>query len=127
MISEIKDYIEPQKSAVLVIDMQNDFCHPQGHFGKQQLNLLHTQEMGPTLNKFVETARKLDVTIFHIRSFMDEKFLSRPMIARKKELGRENDICCEGSWESEFFEISPAGNEIVLTKHAYSGFIGTDL
>lgn len=127
MISGIKEYIQPKKSAVLVIDMQNDFCHPQGHFGKQQLNLLHVQEMVPTLNRFVGTARKLGVTIFHIRSFMDEKFLSRPMIARKKELGRENDICCEGSWGSEFYEIFPAGNEIVLTKHAYSAFIGTDL
>ena len=127
MISEIKDYLEPKKSAVLVVDIQNDFCHPQGHFGKRQLNLLYVHEMVPILKRFVNTARKLGVTIFHIRSFLDEKFLSPPMLARNKELGRKNEICCEGSWGAEFYEILPAENEIVMTKHAYSAFIGTDL
>ena len=44
MISRIKEDLQPKKSAVLVIDMQNDFCHRQGHFGKQKLNLLHVRE-----------------------------------------------------------------------------------
>jgi nicotinamidase-related amidase len=29
MNTSIEEYLKPQGSAVLVIDMQNDFCHPQ--------------------------------------------------------------------------------------------------
>ncbi len=127
MAHDIEAYLEPKKSAVLVIDMQNDFCHPEGSFGKRGLNLLPAHEMVPILERFVNTARSLGATIVHVRSFLDEKFLSPSMVARNRPLGREEGICLEGSWGSEFYQIIPAGNDLVLTKHAYSAFIGTDL
>ena len=127
MISEIEGYAEPNKSAVLVIDMQNDFCHPQGHFGKRNLNLLPVHEMIPSLKRFVDAARNLGVTIVHVRSFMDEKLLPPSMIARNKALGREKGICLAGSWGAEFYQILPAGNDMILTKHTYSAFVNTDL
>jgi ureidoacrylate peracid hydrolase len=127
MAQGIEAYLEPKKSAVLVIDMQNDFCHPEGAFGKWGLNLQAVQEMVPLFKKFVDTARSLGVAVIHVRSFHDEKFLSPPMLARNRQLGRERGICPEGGWGSEFYEITPAGNEMVLTKHSYSAFIGTDL
>jgi ureidoacrylate peracid hydrolase len=49
------------------------------------------------------------------------------MVARNRQLVREEGICLEGRWGSEFHQIIPAGNDLVLTKHAYSAFIGTDL
>jgi ureidoacrylate peracid hydrolase len=127
MAQDIGPYLEPKKSAVLVIDMQNDFCHPEGSFGKMGLNLLSVHEMVPVLARFVDTTRSLGVAIVHVRSFHDEKFLSPSMLARNRQLGRERGICPEGGWGSEFYQINPARNEMVLTKHAFSAFIGTDL
>ncbi|MDP6178741.1 MAG: isochorismatase family cysteine hydrolase [Desulfatiglandales bacterium] len=127
MIFGIKDYMEPQKSAVLVIDMQNDFCHPEGAFGKRGLNLSVIQGMAPRLRQFVETAREQGVAAVHVKTYMDEKFLSPAAIARNKELGRGKGICLQGSWGAEFFEILPAEDEMVITKHTYSAFIDTDL
>jgi ureidoacrylate peracid hydrolase len=127
MITGIEEHLKPQKSAILVIDMQNDFCHPQGHFGKQDFDLSHILEMVPCLNWFVETARKQGVMIIHVRSFLDEESLTPPMIARNKQLGRQKGICLRGSWGAEFCQIFPAKNDVVLTKHAYSAFIGTNL
>ena len=127
MISGIKEYTDPNRSAVLVIDMQNDFCHPEGYFAKQHCDLIPIHEMLPFLQRYLEGARKLGVTIVHVKSYLDEKFLSPPMIARNKQFGRINGICRKGTWGSEFYGIFPVGNEIVLTKHAYSAFIDTDL
>lgn len=124
---DIEKYIEPQKSAIIVIDMQNDFCHPQGHFGKKNFDLTFINEMVPRLKWFVDTARNLGLVIFHIKSYLDEEFLTPPMIARNKQLGRERGICLKGSWGAEFYQILPAENDRVVTKHAYSAFIGTDL
>jgi ureidoacrylate peracid hydrolase len=127
MNTSIEEYLKPQESAVLVIDMQNDFCHPQGHFGKQNLNLTYTHEMIPRLKWLVDKGRNRGVMIFHVRSYMDEKFLAPPMIARNKQLGRQKGICLKESWGAEFYEILPAENDVVLTKHAYSAFVGTNL
>jgi len=126
-VQDIGTYLEPKKSAVLIIDMQNDFCHPEGAFGKSGLNLATVHQMIPVLKRFVDRARSLGVEIVHVRSFHDEKYLSPPMRARNRQLGRERGICPEGGWGSEFYEIIPAENELVVTKHTYSAFIGTDL
>lgn len=127
MAQDIGAYLEPKKSAVLVVDMQNDFCHPEGAFGKRGLNLQPAQEMVPGLARFIDAARSLDVAIVHIRSFMDEKFLPPSVRARNRQLGRNESICPEGGWGSEFYEVKPAQHEMVVTKHVYSAFIGTDL
>ena len=57
MITGIEKYMGPEKSAVLVIDMQNDFCHPQGFWGKENLNLAAMDEMVLRLKGFVGEAR----------------------------------------------------------------------
>jgi ureidoacrylate peracid hydrolase len=127
MAHDVSAYLEPTKSALLVIDMQNDFCHPEGSFGKRGMNLLPCHEIVQVLAQFIDNARSLGVAIVHVRSFFDEKFLSPSMLARNRQLGREKAICPEGGWGSEFYEIVPATNEMVVTKHAFSAFIGTDL
>ena len=75
----------------------------------------------------MDSAREYGVVIVHIRSYLDEKFLTPPAIARNKQLGRDKGICLEGSWGAEFCEILPAEADTVVTKHTYSAFINTDL
>jgi ureidoacrylate peracid hydrolase len=126
MAQDIGTYLDPKRSAVLVIDMQNDFCHPEGAFGKTSFNLLSVYKMVPILARFVDATRSLGVAVVHVRSLLDEKFLSPSMLARNRQLGREEGICPEGNWGSEFYQIHPSANEMVVTKHAFSAFIGTD-
>lgn len=126
-MSDTEKYMEPQYSAILVIDMQNDFCHEQGEFGKSGQSLSAIHDMAGRLGKFVDFAREHGVAIVHVRSYLDEKFLTAPAIARNKQLGRDKGICLEGSWGAEFFEILPAKVDTIVTKHTYSAFIDTDL
>lgn len=127
MMSDTEEYMAPQNSAILVIDMQNDFCHKQGEFGKSGQSLSAIHDMTGRLDKFVDSAREHGVVIVHVRSYLDEKFLTPPAIARNKHLGRDKGICLEGSWGAEFCEILPTKADTVVTKHTYSAFIGTDL
>jgi hypothetical protein len=34
LLTTLEDLVKPEHSAVVVIDMQNDFCHEDGFFGK---------------------------------------------------------------------------------------------
>jgi ureidoacrylate peracid hydrolase len=127
MMSNADKYMVPQNSAILVIDMQNDFCHKQGEFGKSGQSLSAIHDMAERLGNFVDSAREHGVVIIHVRSYLDEKFLTPPAIARNKQLGRDKGICLEGTWGAEFCGILPTKADEVVTKHTYSAFIGTDL
>lgn len=127
MIKGIENYLNPKKSAILVIDIQNDFCHSKGHFGKNKFNLSYIHNTIPRIQNFVKKSRSLGVKIIHIRSFMDQKFLSPSMRVRNTLLGRQKGICLKGSWGAKFYKIIPEKKDIILTKHTYSAFIGTGL
>jgi ureidoacrylate peracid hydrolase len=127
MVPNIEEYIIPSRSAVLVIDMQNDFCHNEGVFGKGGQNLSAIQDMAGRLGKFVDEARKLGILPVHVMSHLDDAFLPPPAVARNRQLGRDKGICLKGSWGAEFYKILPADADTLVTKHAYSAFVDTDL
>ncbi|RJR30603.1 MAG: cysteine hydrolase [Desulfobacteraceae bacterium] len=127
MVPGIEEHLHSFRSAVLVIDMQNDFCHGDGAFGRAGQDLSPLQRVAAPLGKFVDEARNLGVWPVHVRSYMDERLLLPPAVARNRQLGRERGICLQGSWGAEFYQILPAKGDNVVTKHSYSGFIDTDL
>ena len=127
MVPDIEEYLAPLRSAVLVIDMQNDFCHTEGAFAKGGQDLSAVHEMAGPLGKFVDGARKLGVLPVHVRSHHDHEFLPPSALARNRQLGRDKGICLKGSWGAEFYEVFPAETDMIVTKHTYSAFIGTDL
>lgn len=45
----LAEQVDPKVAALLVIDMQNDFCHPKGVSGQRGRQLGMTAEMAPRL------------------------------------------------------------------------------
>ena len=43
------DVIDPKKTAMIVVDMQNDFCHRDGIAGKRGRDMAFVQDMIPRL------------------------------------------------------------------------------
>ena len=52
----LSEQVDPKVAALLVIDMQNDFCHPQGVSGKRGRQQTMTIEMAPRLEAFIKDA-----------------------------------------------------------------------
>ncbi|MCG2886860.1 MAG: cysteine hydrolase [Vulcanisaeta sp.] len=113
---EIKEEVvlDPSKTAVLVIDMQNDFVKPNG-----KLYVPTAQETIPAIRKLLEKARNANVPIIYTQ---DWHFKNDP------EFRIWGEHCVANTWGAEIIdELKPAPDDIVIRKRRYDAFFGTDL
>ena len=54
-------------------------------------------------------------------------YVSETQNARRKRMGWDIPYCRPGTWGAEFCKVAPQPGEIVVTKHRYDAFYGTDL
>ena len=113
-------------AALVVIDVQNDFCADGGVFAKAGCDLTHVQRALPRLQDFVEAAREL-MPVILVRSDYDDAFVSESMRRRRRLKGAPDGHCQPGTWGAELCGLAPAAGDHVVVKHRFSAFVGTDL
>jgi len=59
--------IDPNLTALLVIDMQNGFAAPEGTLGKAGFNISMTRGIIPNIQQLVEAAHAASVRVFWSR------------------------------------------------------------
>jgi ureidoacrylate peracid hydrolase len=129
MLKTLAQKIDPKHAALLIVDMQNDFCHSDGFSGKAGREMASRQAMAPRLANLLDEARRHQVRVVFIRQVNTDYVLSEVALEQKRRQAKVGDqiICREGSWGADFFAVSPLPGEPVINKHRYSAFIDTDL
>lgn len=122
-------HLDPKNTWLLVIDVQNDYCHDRGAFGQMEIPLQSIQSMVPRLVSFIEEARQAGVTVLFIRTQHSDWTNSPIWLTRRLRRGTEKmvPVCVEGSWGTEFYQVQPTPADRVVIKHRYSAFMDTDL
>lgn len=120
--SEIQ--LHPGQTALLVIDIQNDFCAKGGYLNRvYNHDVSFAQPIADNINALVATARAAGVAIIWIRSHYDPKYLANASITKRRDEG----CCLEGTWGADFFSVRPQQGDLIITKHSFSGFHATVL
>jgi ureidoacrylate peracid hydrolase len=115
-------------TALIVVDVQNDFCHNQGVFSKyKSATLDHVEQAVSNLSALIEKCRKFDLPIIFIRTTHSDWTNSPSWLKRMEGAGKKMRICAPDSWGSNFYNVAPKEGDCIVTKHRYSAFIGTDL
>ena len=123
----LSEQADPKVAALLVIDMQNDFCHPQGISGKRGRQLTMSIEMAPRLEAFIKQCRHACMPVIFVKT-IHYPWTDSPSWVRRLDKDSGDSVCRPGTWGAEFYAgIQPEEGEIVITKHRYSAFLGTDL
>ena len=121
----------PGATALVVVDVQNDFCHPDGVMGTAGNDVSAAVEMVPRLKALIDDARAAGVLVVFIQTTHDETVDSPVWLSRRgplvEELGDARVNCRTGSWGAEFYGVAPQAGDRVVIKHRYSAFAGTDL
>jgi ureidoacrylate peracid hydrolase len=131
---DLEQLVDPRHAALIVVDMQNDFCDSNGALARSGADPRLIQSMAPKLLRLLERARGLGLPIIHVRTEHSQWTDSEAWLGRHH--GRQRTVCYPGSWGGDYYpgfeprtdaDRKPGSHELVVTKHRYSGFVGTDL
>ncbi len=117
----------PGRTALVAVDVQNDFCSPEGVFGKRGFDMSHAEKSVDRLLPFIAQCRKWGMPIVFVRTIHSNWTDSDSWLARLAGAGKEMPICRPNTWGAEFYRVAPEPNDFITTKHRFSGFVGTDL
>lgn len=129
-VLDFAERVDPATTALVVIDVQNDFCHPDGVFGRTGHDLSMMPAMAERTRALVEGARAAGMLIAWVRATYDEAETSATLSESYHRRGFDDSMCLEGSWGADWYGgVAPvaAPNEVVLTKHRFSAFWDTPL
>jgi ureidoacrylate peracid hydrolase len=112
-------------AALLVVDVQNDFCHPDGLFGRRGSDLSAIHSALDRLERLLPHARQVGVPVIFIKLVHDAMTNSDAWIGRSEQ--RRADACIYGTWGAELYRLQPIAGDAVVIKRRYSPFVGTDL
>jgi ureidoacrylate peracid hydrolase len=134
MLSTLTDKVRPAHCALLVVDVQNDFCAEGGAMHREGRDLSLVQAMIPRLSLLVDAARAAGVKCVWIRNvyntgpnwYLSEVWLEQ---ARRRRNGAyvQFPVCEPDEWNGDFYQIRPRPEDVIVTKHRYGAFEGTDL
>jgi ureidoacrylate peracid hydrolase len=120
---------DPTRAALIVIDVQNDFCDPSGALGAIGIDMSAVEDMVPRLLSLVEAARAAAVPVVFVKTNHDETTDSAVWLGHHDSnhaFDPPGAVCRPDTWGSEFYRVDPRLDRVVV-KSRYSAFVGTTL
>ena len=135
--------IDPKKTAVIVVDMENDFAAKGGMFDRAGIDISGAQEVIPPTAKVLSAARAAGMKVGYLKMGYqpDLSDLGAPdSVNRTRHLklgvgqtirapdGRESRVLVRDTWDTDIVnELKPQAGDITLYKTRFSGFYQTEL
>jgi nicotinamidase-related amidase len=126
----LAEVVDLRRTALLVVDVQNDYCAPGGALEREGGDISMTRAVVPNVIQMVDAARRHGVKVVWIQqtSLPGGASDSPAWIYMKRRNGLHADRCVDGTWGQRFVDgLRPEGDEPVTKKHRSSGFVGTNL
>lgn len=117
--------VDPATTAIVVVDVQNDFCHPDGACAKNGAATDAAMAMIPTLQTLLDAGRRFGAKIVFIQTVHTPETDSAAWTGRMG--GSALAICRKDTWGGAFTDVGPLAGEPVVQKHRYSAFVNTRL
>jgi ureidoacrylate peracid hydrolase len=132
--------IDPARTAVLVVDMQNAFASKGGMLDLIGLDISGAKSAIAATKKVIEVARAAKMKVVYLLlsyapDLSNSGGVESPhwhkesgLILMRKKPELKGKILTRGTWdEAVVDELKPAPADIVIRKSRYSGFVGTNL
>jgi ureidoacrylate peracid hydrolase len=131
MAADMSEILRPERCALLIIDVQNDYIHEDGALSRMGKDTAPLRAVVPNIQALIELARHADVVRIFVRQTHSHWFNTPGWLTRGRGAGviavDRIPLVEDGTWGAEFYEVEPRHDELVVTKHRYSGFAYTPL
>ncbi|MBV8457322.1 MAG: cysteine hydrolase [Acetobacteraceae bacterium] len=125
------------RSALLIIDMQNDFVHPKGHFGycaqrapDAGIDLPFLRNTIPQIKRLAAAFRKTARPVIYIANVVKADYSDAHFPYWRLGLPPPNDrtFIAEGTWGAQIVdELAPQEGEHLVIKKGFGAFANTAL
>ena len=132
VLTTLEEWVLPQHTALVVVDLQNDFCSQGGRIEQLGCNIDSLQAcVAPTM-RLVEEARRASVLVIYTKgkAYPNGLCTAPPDLARKSVMfgDKEPLLVVEGTWGYELVDmLKPLPNEVIIEKFRHNAFRGTNL
>jgi len=116
--------IDPARAAVLLVDIQNDYCHEDGTSARKGADVSAAQAILGPVQHLTAGARSAGVPLIWIRNWHTKWTDSEAWVGRS---ARGGEAARAESWGAEFWGVQPRPDEPIVNKQRYSAFWGTRL
>ena len=132
--------IETDRTAVIVVDMQNSFASKGGMFDLVGQDISGAKKVIESTKKVIEAARAAKIKVIYLLMSYEpdlsnsggpdspnwHKEFGLVMMRQRPEF--KGKILTRGTWdEAVVDELKPMPEDIIVRKSRYSGFVGTNL
>lgn len=117
------------RAALLVIDMQNAYCHPNGSFSKLGLDISPLRAVIPSCRQLIDAAHYGKVPIIYIKYVLRPDHKDGGILVQEiwPALTGVNYVAA-GSWDAAIVdELTPQAEDFIVEKARYSAFYSTGL
>ncbi|HTT38921.1 MAG TPA: isochorismatase family cysteine hydrolase [Burkholderiales bacterium] len=110
-------HVDPKSTALIVVDMVNEFCKPGG-----AMVLPGYEALVPPQRTVIAAARQSGCPILWVVD------THRRNVRQDREFLKRTPHCLEGGWGAQVIEdLEPKPDDIYVVKRRYSAFFNTDL
>jgi biuret amidohydrolase len=123
MIQRVKFKIQPRRTALLVVDMQDGFLSADSPMGRAG-----GRELVPRLNSLIGACRESGASVIFTRHAFKADFSNLGLYPEFFPGPPEDYLFVEGRREAEIYhEMARREEDAVVTKATFSAFVGTGL
>ena len=131
------------RTAVIVVDMQNDFGSPNGMFELSGIDTTQIRAVVPTIAEVLTATRRVGITVVYLKmgfqpDLSDAGLPDAPiwLVHEGRHVGEtvtapdggSSRVLIHDTWNTEIVdELRPEAGDIVIKKNRYSGFYETEL
>ena len=132
--------VDAERSAVIVVDMQNAFASKGGMFDLSGLDISGAHGVIAVLKGLLDVARQASMKVVYLQMGYDEALTTSggpdspnshkelALLLMKKRPELKGKVLTEGQWDWKVVEeLKPQPGDLLVNKTRYSGFCGTPL
>lgn len=115
-------------TAVIVVDMQNDYCHPDGASAQSGHPLPDSARLVGEVQRIVVGARAAGALVVFVQMTQRERAVESPAWLESRDAFGVGDLCLPGTWGHAVVDgLDPREDDLVIEKSRFSSFFQTRL
>jgi ureidoacrylate peracid hydrolase len=115
-------------SALVIVDMQNGFCHPDGSFSKLTLPVSRHTAIVPAISLLRAWSHSRNIPVIFTRLEFDADYSDSGLVMADQPQLRKLSAFVRGTWDAAIVdELKPREGEYILSKTRNTAFYETEL